>query len=342
MRQDAADALAYGCTGLLGIHWRTRILGPNVSALAQAAWDQHDWNPAMSGKIQRVEARGPEGPVGGQMAAFPNNPIAGTQQAPVYQTVRYNVRAYRLDLPDGKYKVTLQFCEPHYREPGRRVFGVRIQGKLVIDRLDIFAKVGGNRALDYTFPDVVASGGRLNIDFLPQVEFPSIAGIVIQGAVVRKINCGGPAWQDYQADWPASQGPNDEDRYLSTSDFYADWARAQFGPQVAEQAAAIFARIDCHLPHPSDWIDGPGGFGPNPQPWEQVRKAYGFVRRISSPGVEGPGRGKPRAVPILAQHDALHALHAPRPVVLGPAERRGGQGQGRARRASRGNNLPGS
>ena len=34
MRRDAADALAYGCTGLLGIHWRTRILGPNVSALA--------------------------------------------------------------------------------------------------------------------------------------------------------------------------------------------------------------------------------------------------------------------------------------------------------------------
>jgi hypothetical protein len=45
MRRDAADALAYGCTGLLGIHWRTRILGPNVSALARAAWDQEGWNP---------------------------------------------------------------------------------------------------------------------------------------------------------------------------------------------------------------------------------------------------------------------------------------------------------
>ena len=28
MRKDAADALRYGCDGLLGIHWRTRILGP--------------------------------------------------------------------------------------------------------------------------------------------------------------------------------------------------------------------------------------------------------------------------------------------------------------------------
>jgi len=44
MRRDAADSLAYGCTGLMGIHWRTRVLGPNVSALAHAAWDQSRWN----------------------------------------------------------------------------------------------------------------------------------------------------------------------------------------------------------------------------------------------------------------------------------------------------------
>jgi hypothetical protein len=43
MRKDAADALRYGCDGLLGIHWRTRILGPNVAALAQAAWSQETW-----------------------------------------------------------------------------------------------------------------------------------------------------------------------------------------------------------------------------------------------------------------------------------------------------------
>ncbi len=44
MRRDAQDALKYGCTGLFGIHWRTQILGPNVSALAKASWDQGNWN----------------------------------------------------------------------------------------------------------------------------------------------------------------------------------------------------------------------------------------------------------------------------------------------------------
>ena len=46
MRRDAADALRYGCDGLMGIHWRTRALGPNVSALAQAAWQQGAWADA--------------------------------------------------------------------------------------------------------------------------------------------------------------------------------------------------------------------------------------------------------------------------------------------------------
>ena len=35
---DGADAFRYGCTGLLGIHWRTKVIGMNIAALAQAGW----------------------------------------------------------------------------------------------------------------------------------------------------------------------------------------------------------------------------------------------------------------------------------------------------------------
>lgn len=53
MRKDALDARRYGCTGLMGIHWRTRILGPNVAALAHAAWDQSEWeNYRFSGTLE--------------------------------------------------------------------------------------------------------------------------------------------------------------------------------------------------------------------------------------------------------------------------------------------------
>ena len=43
MRKDALDSWRYGCDGLFGIHWRTRILGPNISALARAAWQVDEW-----------------------------------------------------------------------------------------------------------------------------------------------------------------------------------------------------------------------------------------------------------------------------------------------------------
>jgi hypothetical protein len=52
VRRDAVDARRYGCSGLMGLHWHTRILGPNVAALAQAGWEQGSWRrpAAASGK----------------------------------------------------------------------------------------------------------------------------------------------------------------------------------------------------------------------------------------------------------------------------------------------------
>ena len=129
MRRDAADALAYGCTGLLGIHWRTEVLAPNVSALAKAAWDQSDWNKEP--KEEKPADKAADRVLGGQVAQFPNNAIADTDDAPLYQTVRYDLGGYRLKIPNGTYTVTLKFCEPAYAEKEKRVFGVKLQGKTV-------------------------------------------------------------------------------------------------------------------------------------------------------------------------------------------------------------------
>ncbi len=135
MRRDALDARKYGCTGLMGIHWRTRILGPNVSALAKAAWDQTGWK----GKATAA--------------------------------------------PDGSL------------------------------------------------------------------------------------------------------------RYEPIADFYADWARSEFGPGAAEPIAAIFTRLDCHLPRPADWVTGPGSIRPDPLPWHQVQKDYAFVDQLAAlrPQITGAG-----------------------------------------------------
>ena len=292
MRKDAADAHKYGCTGLLGIHWRTRILGPNVSALAKAAWDQSTFDPAMGAPADDpAVAKLPEGPQGGKFARFPNNAIAETDDDPLYQTVRYDVSAYRLDVPNGKYSVTLKFCEPHYTANHKRVFGVKLQGKRVIDTLDLFRRAGQNKALDYTLKDVQVTDGRLVIDFVHQLEYPCIAAIVVEGAkAARKINCGGPAYKDYAADWPESTASGQQ-RFLPAEDFYADWALSQFGPEVAGKIAELFSRIDGKLPRPSTWVGGPGGVKPDTRPWEEVAGEYAFVDELARlrPKIEGAG-----------------------------------------------------
>ena len=303
MRRDAADALAYGCTGLLGIHWRTRILGPNVSALAHAAWQQKKWNPDFGRKTKPPEPKLSEARQGGNIAQFPNNQIADTQEDTLYQTVIWDVKAYRLKVPNGSYIVTLKFCEPNYDMVDKRVFGVKLQNEKVIDTLDIFAEVGKNRALDYTFEDVVVTDGLLTIDFVSAVEFPCIAAFIVQGKdITRKINCGGQAYKDYQADLPASIS-DDRPRDLPARDFYADWALTQFGPEVFVPIAELFTKLDggpmapdggkraAHLPRPSTWVNGPGGINPDKRPWEQVSNEYAFIEEMAKlrPQVIGAG-----------------------------------------------------
>jgi len=277
MRRDARDALKYGCAGLMGIHWRTRIIAPNVAALAQAAWDQSDWPEA------RLEH---SGPVGGTVARFADTDFADTDDDTLYQTVRYNMGAYRLVVPNGTYTVTLHLCEPHYKETGKRVFDVKLEDETVIDHLDVFARVGRNRALDYAFENVEVHDGVLDIDFVKRAEFPSIAGIAVEGAEFsQKINCGGDYYEDYSADL-ASLPP-----HPPADDFCADWALHEFGPEVAAEAATILSVVDGRLPRPSDWVNGPGGYTPDYRLWENVRDDYAFVDEFAAlrPLVTGSG-----------------------------------------------------
>lgn len=281
MRRDAADALRYGCDGLLGIHWRTRVLSANVLALARAAWDQ-SWN-TLPGRVADDI-----GPITGQFVAFKDRKIAGAgpDSEAVYRDVRDRVFGYHLPVPNGTYSVTLQFVEGEIKEKGRRVFDILIQGRKAAEKVDIFAAAGLFRAYDLMFENIEVADGRLAIDFADRVHYPSIAAIVIKGkGFVRKINCGGPAVLDYEADGPETE------RHLPTLDFYLDWCRAQFGAEAAEEIAAVFARIDGRHPVPVTWIGGPGNIQPDPRPWDEVRTAYRFVDDLAVPAPKVSGMG---------------------------------------------------
>jgi glucose/arabinose dehydrogenase len=148
----------------------------------------------------------PEGPIGGGAFSIkPNRDVGGADNQEVYKSQRHRFGGYQFNVPNGKYKVTLKFADCWQIEPGARVFGVSVQSKVVLDKLDIIARVGTFKAFDHSIENVEVTSGQLTIGFNRLKGDPSIAAIVIEGKdFTRKINCGGEAVGDYVADWEAN------------------------------------------------------------------------------------------------------------------------------------------
>ncbi len=207
--------------------------------------------------------------------------------------------------PKASFTVTLQFNEPAYSEAGKRVFGVKLQGRQVVTGLDIFARVGANHALDLSYPDIHISDGKLHVEFTREVEFPCIAGIVIQGTTqaanqlagvpfVRRIDCGGPASDGYEADAVGGQGlpPAGKKRAMPIQDFYQDYARANFGEAAAEALGDWFEQRDGPgLPEVSGWNVGPGVITASSKPWSEERNRFAFVDELAALRIRVKGAG---------------------------------------------------
>ena len=285
IRRDALDAYNYGCNGLLGLFWRTRIMSPNITALAQAGWKQDNWSDMPTKKVEKraVEV------FGGHTATLLNNSIRNAEPEPIYQTVRFGMNGYRFTVPNGIYTVTLHFVEPEYTAVGKRIFSVRLQEREVVQHLDLFARVGQFAALKMTFDDIKITTGSLAIDFVNEINNPCIAGIEVTGnGVNQKINCGGQVYRDFAADPTTEQLPRD----LLTEDLYRDWAIAQFGLEAGTEAASILSEIDGNFPSPSNWIDGPGAIVVNNTPWTNVANSYAFVDRFAGLRAKVKGAGE--------------------------------------------------
>ena len=266
MRRDAADAHRYGATGLIGIHWRTRVLGPNVQALAQAAWRQ-DW------------PQGPqsvEGPIGGYPLVRAAATIAGAADPAVFRDQRCGLTGYRLRVPKGRYTVTLGFAELERGRPGERVFDVAVEGRTTTAGVDLAKLPGPGTAFDLVARDVAVTDGWLDVGFVDHQNVACLAAIEVEGAALqRRINVGGPAVAGYEADLPGVP-------FVPTGDFWRAWGEAEIGREAGARAAEIFERLDSRLPQPAAWIEGPGGLDPDDRPWAEAKADYGFVDELEA------------------------------------------------------------
>jgi len=301
-RKDAADALAYGCSGLMGLQWRTMELSPNIAALAQAGWNQDGWNPSPGTLLPNVPpaVTDKSSPyiLGGLTANYPEAKIEGTDEEFVYRSCVYNMDLISLPIPNGKYRVTLKFCEPHFNTAGQRVGDVFLQENKVLSIFDIFTEAQGQfKALDRSFEDVAVTDSALSITFTKIVSMPCVSGVVVEGkrddgtVFVKKFNCGGAAWKDFMPIHSRHDDIARSNRGLPSFDFWYDWAKNMFGDEIAEDAARLFDSIDGCLPMAN--ADGcpAGSLSPWHEPWEEIRLSFAFVdafsklrSRITSPG----------------------------------------------------------
>lgn len=111
----------------------------------------------------QVYSPGGWGYVGGQTYQTDDG-ISGTSDDPLYHTERFWLDAYKFDVPNGDYDVTLKFAEIWYKRPNNRMFHVKIEDRTVLSYFDIYATVGHDHAIDYTFTCHV-NDGRLSIKF---------------------------------------------------------------------------------------------------------------------------------------------------------------------------------
>jgi probable HAF family extracellular repeat protein len=123
---------------------------------------------------------------GGEAACAPCDvAISGTPDADIYRSQRATAGqgagfAYRFNVPNGTYQVRLHLAETSAGAAGKgfRVFDVRVEGRLIINDLDIFDSVGLNAALIRVMT-VKVTDGQLDLEFVNQVERARVGGIEV-------------------------------------------------------------------------------------------------------------------------------------------------------------------
>ncbi|MCP4784857.1 MAG: c-type cytochrome [Fuerstiella sp.] len=98
---------------------------------------------------------------------------------PLLDDCRFGEFAYRFDLDNGEYDVTLISAEPYFKSPGKRVFSASVEGQALAEEIDLFAQTGFGKAVQNTIR-VKVEDGRLDIEFTPNINLPLVSGIEVR------------------------------------------------------------------------------------------------------------------------------------------------------------------
>jgi hypothetical protein len=99
--------------------------------------------------------------------------IPGTPYGRAFQSQREGMSAYRFTVPDGRYRVRLEFAELTGLPEFGRIMDVYGEGALQFDNLDVAGRVGRWQALSLTF-DAQVNDGLLVVRFARALGEPPI------------------------------------------------------------------------------------------------------------------------------------------------------------------------
>ncbi len=106
----------------------------------------------------------------------------------LYASERWGHFSYAVPVADGRYRVTMKFCEGHYGRHntgvgglGSRVFDVYCNGVALLRGFDIFNEAGGEgRPLDRSFSGIRPNAqGKIILTFVPTVGMACVNGIEV-------------------------------------------------------------------------------------------------------------------------------------------------------------------
>jgi len=112
-------------------------------------------------------------PISGEPAGVPDA---------VYQTERNQDFTYTIAglSPSSYHRVELHFAEIYWTLPGKRLFDVTLNGKLILDDFDVFTAAGGiHKALVKAFVIKPDSTGKITVQFTTVLDQAKLSGISI-------------------------------------------------------------------------------------------------------------------------------------------------------------------
>ncbi|HSJ67756.1 MAG TPA: malectin domain-containing carbohydrate-binding protein, partial [Anditalea sp.] len=121
--------------------------------------------------------------------------IQGTENDPLYQTMRQGIEAYKFDVPNGIYRVTVLFAEPEFNASeeniynlseaqqkeitGLRSFDITINGTKVSQDVNLARDYGRIRAVEKSYRIKTEDNG-INVEFRENSGKSLLSGIKLE------------------------------------------------------------------------------------------------------------------------------------------------------------------